>query len=810
MLIPAQKQTSQPIPDEVPPVDSRVADALDESDPRLAHVKEYVPIYLPTGDELPEYAKGHEPIHVCDASGVKIVSKMVTDFIAGSDYENLLYTVNKLEEVMSKECPQLEKDDPTVYQAQQKNMAQAKWSLLRRLPIQAIEDLFLYHFEYFFDYDWEDILDFLKTRLLGVPAPAERDNIKQQIKSLIAQSQAQIGKIKISIGDQVLEPTVQNWLRDWRDFLKDKKESSLNIIEYLNSSPNVQQLPNETRDQVNNVLKFLLALNQSSMTQEGTEQKLLVADPFTGKYKFFNRGQLSDTDLPVPEESLKRVRAEYGLDENGRRLSIADKVRAYAVSSAPIEPIRTSSAAANAATGGLSTRTSSGEKSTTYAAPNVVVDAAKQVTPPTPPLIDKQSATKGRKGRLKKEREQKNDDDFEPPSPPPPSRPPFSPPPLPPQPQSPPPVLTPPQASVVPPLPVPTPQSPPAVPDLQQVKNMNVPVPEINQQEASSVFGKTISRLRTGSQPTPNISQQKVDYAEVAQRILGEYKFLFSSLGIEKRFLSVLISYLHGVRDKMEAREALSRPEEEGGVNLAVEEIDKLLTTADEYLAEAQRRPERSRRQAGMNANQPSRPTMKMVLKKIQQQKKKKETEVEQPHEQSGEVEDIFANVNPIFEMNEAAVEAQSTSGKEFTGGLGSKNIPSGRITQKQKEVITDIAPPAAAIGTQPKVMGPIDELRNMTATEFRRLSGDPAAAAQHIIEKIQLLEEESITKKAEGIAAWQSSPLNQLYLSIGNRSLEKTVTVEEAIKQMQEAGEQTLSANEFQAIADTNRQLRY
>jgi hypothetical protein len=124
---------------------------------------------------------------------------------------------------------------------------------------------------------------------------------------------------------------------------------------------------------------------------------------------------------------------------------------------------------------------------------------------------------------------------------------------------------------------------------------------------------------------------------------------------------------------------------------------------------------------------------------------------------------------------------------------------------QKVMQDITRAAGPRVA-----PVMGPLDELRAMSVEEFRRLASSAQEASQHIYDKVQLLEYESIQKKADGIRAWQQSPINQLYISIGNESLEKSVAVEDVIAQRTQANQPTLTAKEFAAVADLNRKLRF
>lgn len=133
--------------------------------------------------------------------------------------------------------------------------------------------------------------------------------------------------------------------------------------------------------------------------------------------------------------------------------------------------------------------------------------------------------------------------------------------------------------------------------------------------------------------------------------------------------------------------------------------------------------------------------------------------------------------------------------------------LPSQPPTPQQPAPRPTVMP---ARGKQPAVMGPVDELKQLTANEFRMFGTEARTASRVIIEKIHLLEQESIEKKAEAISAWKSSPLHQLYLDIGNQSLESTLPVEAVIKQREKNTQPTLTVEEFDAVADINRQLRF
>lgn len=199
--------------------------------------------------------------------------------------------------------------------------------------------------------------------------------------------------------------------------------------------------------------------------------------------------------------------------------------------------------------------------------------------------------------------------------------------------------------------------------------------------------------------------------------------------------------------------------------------------------------------------NQVLKPTYGRAQASIAQRKKIEQMQhavSAEPEVRKPEIEDILASTNPIFEN---ALRPQRPrvlpNGNGRLGNFG---------PMRKAKVITDIVPPASAM----RALSPIEELQRLDVTEFRRLAPDPRLASQKVIEKFQLLEEDSISKKADGIDAYYASPLHSLYVAIGNSSLEQSRPVADVMQERKERGEETLRQEEFDAIADLNRQIRY
>ena len=105
---------------------------------------------------------------------------------------------------------------------------------------------------------------------------------------------------------------------------------------------------------------------------------------------------------------------------------------------------------------------------------------------------------------------------------------------------------------------------------------------------------------------------------------------------------------------------------------------------------------------------------------------------------------------------------------------------------------------------------GPVQELQVLDLHNWRNLGDDADSRAERLMEKINMLEEESFTKKAQGIDAWRKSPVHQEYLELGAESMGQGKEVSTLITEYEQQGKETLSIEEFAAVSDLNKKLRF
>lgn len=132
-----------------------------------------------------------------------------------------------------------------------------------------------------------------------------------------------------------------------------------------------------------------------------------------------------------------------------------------------------------------------------------------------------------------------------------------------------------------------------------------------------------------------------------------------------------------------------------------------------------------------------------------------------------------------------------------FSWHKRSHSVPAGKVAMDEVKNFT-------------KLVGPIDELKQLDLNMFRRLGSNPTSIVDKIKERINSLSSGSISEKDRVIKAWQSSPVYSLYVRLGRASLEDGLPVDTIIKQQTNAGQPSLTVEEFDAISDLNAKFRF
>lgn len=332
-------------------------------------------------------------------------------------------------------------------------------------------------------------------------------------------------------------------------------------------------------------------------------------------------------------------------------------------------------------------------------------------------------------------------------------------------------------------------------------------------------------------------SGEKIETAEeIDARIENDINEVRQKLGINfsseellNRFGRILKTYLKGVRNKIDTKQTFIKKVENGGLGMDPIFTDNILLLADSIETE--------------NKNKPAEKIKTLNTEPVTKEKK---NDFSFSLSGARDIDYDFSKMPKIEKKNpgfEVVAETAKESGakkieevkktpevpefnlepkkevKKIILSSSEKSAPKSGINQNRKMPdVVSLKNNQAVEGRKkitdvkhvPKLIGPIDELAEISLLNFRRLAEDPKEAALKIKEKLKFLEEDSYAQRLAGIKAWRTSPVNKIYLQIGTKSINEKKTVSQVVEEMMNSGVDYLTENEFKAVMDLNRSIRF
>ncbi|MFH2136039.1 MAG: hypothetical protein ABII19_00160 [Patescibacteria group bacterium] len=377
--------------------------------------------------------------------------------------------------------------------------------------------------------------------------------------------------------------------------------------------------------------------------------------------------------------------------------------------------------------------------------------------------------------------------------------------------------------------------------------------PELSAGVAELVFSRSDeAEIRVARENLPKISvgQKPAEINKIIKEIITE-SGVELSLEVRQKLEGILLTHFKDIRDGFETREKLGGAAGPAGVTLAPEAVDKILSLAQKKLQqldekdkgdELQKIKMAETREAARIGEVRGKTVDEMKNKmdvRWQEIARKAPTSLALPDElvappvgmqvrAAGELPKISRVATLPRQMEELPSATLPSVKREMTATPPRTVKTPFDLPEEEKPKPLQILKPVTPVQVRrplpqrdnrprlddvkyvPKLVGPVEELREMTLVDFRRLNANPVLVAEKIKEKIALLEREAFSKKIAGIKAWQESEINKIYLEIGRESLQKGLSADKIIAARTAAGQPTITVEEYKAIMDLNRVLRY
>lgn len=307
--------------------------------------------------------------------------------------------------------------------------------------------------------------------------------------------------------------------------------------------------------------------------------------------------------------------------------------------------------------------------------------------------------------------------------------------------------------------------------------------------------------------------------------IIKKTEINFGSAILIERFKQILKTYIRGIRDKISIKQTLTKPLDSGGLGFDNDSVDHVLLVADGVMKSANRDSAAQQPLSQAPGVSGARDMEYDLAAELKKKESFKANKLDTQHE--------LAPLLPMISPQPPARQPQPAKMPQIppvppqTEPFLTRNIivkplpvsdygaPAEQIIIRRPDAIKAQAKPEGKpkmedVKFMPKVFGPVDELQYMDLANFRRLAKNPANIAAKIKEKINLLEEDSFVKRLEGIKAWRSNPVNRLYLQMGQAGISENKPINAIIEERQAAGQECLNNQEFEAVTDLNRELRF
>jgi len=355
-------------------------------------------------------------------------------------------------------------------------------------------------------------------------------------------------------------------------------------------------------------------------------------------------------------------------------------------------------------------------------------------------------------------------------------------------------------AEKVAPKPVETPKESPAPLQAQGVKEVSPEVfLEEDKKEVEQIAKEQSHVVQTSELVTPEA---------IVAKICQKEPFKFDDPLLEGRCKKIVESRVRGVRDARGAMVTLERAVDKGGLGVKGRRLADIMEALEADVQAYERSHE------GKMAVRKQEHVQKRIdqrEQKVEQAKKQQQHLAKRYADLTGKAPAVgVAPAAPPVSRTSAAVSAHHEM-REREGKIDAGRVKAAIESAKAPVPKPQGTPSMKEISFEKRLSGPVDELRTLDLTDFRRLSSDPNQAATKLKDKVDLIEDQQgHAEKVAAIDAWRTSPLHKMYVDLTREAVLAGVPVTQVLEQHRAAGEETLSDEELAAIMHVNAELRF
>lgn len=297
---------------------------------------------------------------------------------------------------------------------------------------------------------------------------------------------------------------------------------------------------------------------------------------------------------------------------------------------------------------------------------------------------------------------------------------------------------------------------------------------------------------------THNVSERDAyDHRRIVDEVMQDLTVPIAP-NLQMNARTLIDSYIRGVRDKHHVHELAVRDTASGGLGLSDADAARIIVLIEDTLEGHHRK-----------------------LKKAQKAKPKKSITREIDHSPVKKGMELTTTV-PVDHVFEDMARAKVAAKKEVVEKPSKKSAPASIPDHVSKKLEAHYEMPVQKLVRTPSrsntmqdmhapvvesaSMGPVEEMKQFTLVDFRRLSNDPVRAVEKFAEKLNGWKEESYLLYLEARQAWFESPLYKEFQNVMISALNGQKSLQE---HMREHGQKDqIHLKEFNAMVELSGQL--
>ena len=332
-----------------------------------------------------------------------------------------------------------------------------------------------------------------------------------------------------------------------------------------------------------------------------------------------------------------------------------------------------------------------------------------------------------------------------------------------------------------------------------------------------------INKITTEEKEAGLITVNDVD--SQIDKVVKKTNLKFSSQFMETRFRQILITYLKGIRNKIDTKATIIKPFDVGGLGLDTKSAERILNILDNANRPNQTKikpPARIKLPEDRKefATRDSEYNLKTAVKDKPILRQGQQNQLTEFKKRLAPADLVVASkhkkIGEKKEPKDSVVQNQAKLAKNKLGFKKQPIIKPAPRPNLKRKVIRKVEHTSSGkikmddIKVVPKVLSPVDELHYMNMRNFRNLNPNPERRIEIILEKLELFRKDEYAKKVAGIKAWKLSPVNRAYVNILKSSISNGQPINTVINNELKRNPNFMTQDEFNAIMSLNKQIDY